>query len=192
VKPGRTRSTLLRLHAALVYVFLYAPIAVLVLYSFNRSVQTAAWKGFTTHWYSAAVNSQDLTEAARNSVLVAATTTALACVVGTMAALGLHRLGSRRGGATRGLLFLPIIIPEIVIGAAMLTFILSPTSRSPSPTSRSSSAPAWPASIRPSKRPPGTWGRPPPASSGGSSSRSCSPASSPRRCSSLHCPSTTM
>jgi spermidine/putrescine transport system permease protein len=125
VKPGRTRSTLLRLHAALVYVFLYAPIAVLVLYSFNRSVQTAAWKGFTTHWYSAAVNSQDLTEAARNSVLVAATTTALACVVGTMAALGLHRLGSRRGGATRGLLFLPIIIPEIVIGAAMLTFILS-------------------------------------------------------------------
>jgi spermidine/putrescine transport system permease protein len=130
--PGKTSSIFLRLHAALVYLFLYAPIAVLVLYSFNRSVQTAQWKGFTTQWYAVALKSDDLTEAALNSLLVAAATTAVAAVIGTMAALGLHRLASRRrdrkfssGSMTRALLFLPIVIPEIVIGAALLTFILS-------------------------------------------------------------------
>jgi ABC-type spermidine/putrescine transport system permease subunit II len=112
-----------------VYVFLYAPIAVLVVYSFNDSVQTAAWRGFTTRWYGVALRSGDLVEAAWSSVLVAGCTTAVAVVVGTTAALGLHRLGARRGvgggGTTRSLLFLPIVVPEVVIGAAMLTFIMS-------------------------------------------------------------------
>ena len=128
MRRGRMSSILLRAHAAFVYVFLYAPIVVLVVYSFNRSVQTAQWKGFTTKWYTVAVRSDDLTEAAVNSLLVAGTTTAVASVIGTMAALGLYRLGlggRRRGAMTRGLLLLPIVIPEIVIGAALLTFILS-------------------------------------------------------------------
>jgi spermidine/putrescine transport system permease protein len=110
-----------------VYLFLYAPIAVLILYSFNASIQTAAWKGFTTRWYGVALRSQELTEAARNSLIIAAVTTLNAIIVGTTAALGLHRLASRRrGGAmTRALLFLPIVIPEIVVGAALLTFFVA-------------------------------------------------------------------
>src|SRR5688572_33086932 len=129
MRQGRTSSVLLRLHAILVYVFLYAPIAVLVVYSFNDSVQTAAWRGFTIKWYGAALRSRDLVESAWTSVLVAGFTTAATVVVGTTAALGLHRLDTRRGvgggGTTRSLLFLPIVVPEVVIGAAMLTFILS-------------------------------------------------------------------
>ena len=64
----------------LVYAFLYAPILVLVLYSFNDSVQTAAWRGFTTRWYAAALRSNDLTESALTSVAVAGCTTAAAVV----------------------------------------------------------------------------------------------------------------
>ena len=132
---GRTTSRLLGLHAWLVYAFLYAPIVVLVVYSFNDSVQTAAWKGFTTRWYAAALRSDDLAEAARTSVLVAATVTLAATFVGTTAALGLHRLGARRrvggggggrgGAATRGLLFLPIVVPEIVMGAAFWISVIA-------------------------------------------------------------------
>jgi spermidine/putrescine transport system permease protein len=111
-------------------VFLYAPIAVLVAYSFNDSLQTAGWKGFTTRWYRTAWSSQDLFDAAINSALIAALTTCAATLVGTSAALGLHRLARRGGdrtggGMTRALLFLPMVIPEVVIGAAAMSMLIS-------------------------------------------------------------------
>jgi spermidine/putrescine transport system permease protein len=108
-------------HALFVYVLLYAPIAVLILYSFNASLQTAAWKGFTVRWYGVAMRSEDLTDAARNSVIIAVVTTLIAIIIGTTAALGLHRLAATGSGgtATRALLLAPIVIPEIVFGAAL-------------------------------------------------------------------------
>jgi spermidine/putrescine transport system permease protein len=112
----------LRGFAWLVYAFLYAPIAVLIIYSFNRSVQTTQWLGFTTQWYKQALGDDKLIESAAASLKIALWTTLAACVIGTMAALGLARLGDKRGGSTRALLFLPIVIPEIVIGASLLTF----------------------------------------------------------------------
>lgn len=115
----------LRGWAWLVYLFLYAPIVVLLVYSFNGSIQTAEWKGFTVRWYVKALRDRELIEAARNSLLIALITTLLATVVGTMAGMGLARLGSRGGTATRGLLFLPIVIPEIVVGASLFTFFVS-------------------------------------------------------------------
>lgn len=111
--------------AAGVYLFLYAPIAVLVAYSFNATVQTARWQGFTLHWYAKALRDRDLVESATNSLLVAGATVLLATVVGTLAGLGLHRLKPGRGDATRALLFLPIVVPEIVLGMALFTFFVS-------------------------------------------------------------------
>jgi len=117
---------LLAAHAWAVYLFLYAPIAILIVFSFNNEKQTAVWKGFTTQWYSALLDDRFIRTPVANSLIVAGASTAVATIVGTLAALGLARykliprpLGQ---GATRGLLMLPLVIPEIVVGAALLTF----------------------------------------------------------------------
>jgi spermidine/putrescine transport system permease protein len=111
---------LLATHGALVYLFLYLPIAVLVVFSFNAARQTAVWSGFTLDWYRRLLDDGPLLGAVRNSLEVAGTTTAVATVLGTLAALALGKSRSRR--ATQALLILPVIIPEIVLGAALVTF----------------------------------------------------------------------
>lgn len=112
---------LLAAHAALVYLFLYLPIAILVVFSFNAGRQTAVWEGFTLDWYHRLAEDGRLLGAVRNSLLVAGTTTLVSTVLGTLAALALaRRFRGRR--STEAALFLPVILPEVVLGAALLTF----------------------------------------------------------------------
>jgi spermidine/putrescine transport system permease protein len=113
---------LLAAHGALVYLFLYLPIAVLVVFSFNAARQTAVWDGFTLAWYRRLLDDAPLLGAVRNSLAVAACTTLAATVLGTLAALGLGRSLFRGRQASQALLLLPVIIPEIVLGAALVTF----------------------------------------------------------------------
>jgi spermidine/putrescine transport system permease protein len=115
---------LLAAHAALVYLFLWVPIAVLAVFSFNAGRQTAIWRGFTLDWYRRVLANEALLASVRNSLAIAALTTVIATVVGTLAALALRRTAVkvRGGGATLALLFLPMVIPEVVLGAALLTF----------------------------------------------------------------------
>ena len=122
--PPRWPRALLATHTAAVYLFLYTPIAVLVAFSFNGARQTAAWEGFTLSWYGEMLRDERLLGAVRNSLLIAALATALATVIGTMAALAFAPAGPRpaRGrGPTEVLLLLPVILPEVVLGAALLT-----------------------------------------------------------------------
>jgi spermidine/putrescine transport system permease protein len=118
VRPG----VFLRAHAGLVYLFLYAPIAILVLFSFNATSQTAVWQGFTLEWYRSLLGNDLILDAVRNSLIVGVATTVIATVFGTLVALALGRYTFRGQGLTKNLLYLPIIIPEIVIGAALVTF----------------------------------------------------------------------
>jgi spermidine/putrescine transport system permease protein len=119
---GSWSRRLLAAHAALVYTFLYAPIAILVVFSFNASRQTAFWAGFTLDWYRRLLGNAALFHAVRNSLLVAASATVLAVLAGTPAALALARYQTRAKRATQALLYLPVIIPEVVLGAALVTF----------------------------------------------------------------------
>jgi spermidine/putrescine transport system permease protein len=121
VRSGWSRR-LLAAHTALVYLFLYAPIAILVVFSFNASRQTAFWTGFTVDWYRRLMDNAALFQAVRNSLVVAGAATALAVLIGTPAALALARYPMRARRATQALLYLPVIIPEVVLGAALVTF----------------------------------------------------------------------
>lgn len=118
----KKRGGWLSLYAALVYGFLYAPIAVLVLFSFNRARQTAVWEGWTTEWYRSLAANDLIGAAVKNSLIVGVVSTAIATVLGTLVALALGRHRFPGEGATRQLLYLPVIIPEIVLGAALVTF----------------------------------------------------------------------
>lgn len=120
--PAAWERRLLGAHTFLVYLFLYLPIAVLVLFSFNAARQTAVWSGFTLDWYRKVAADEALLRAVGNSLLVAAVTTAAATLLGTLAALALARCEFRGRTATQALLYLPVVIPEIVLGAALVTF----------------------------------------------------------------------
>ena len=113
----------LRTLSLLFLAFLYLPIAVLVLYSFNAGNIVMVWTGFSTDWYTKAFANEDIRKAAMNSIIVAVSATAIATSCATLAALALARGGKFRGqGATVGIITLPLMVPEIVTAVAMLVF----------------------------------------------------------------------
>lgn len=104
-------------------VFLYLPIAVLALYSFNAGNIVMVWTGFSTDWYAKAFANEDIRKAAFNSLVVAVSATAIATTCATLAALALARGGRFSGqGVTFGIIVLPLMVPEIVTAVAMLVF----------------------------------------------------------------------
>jgi spermidine/putrescine transport system permease protein len=107
-------------HAALVYLFLYGPIAVLVVLSFNESGLPTAWTGFSTKWYGALAENEAILSSVTNTLIVAACSTLLATAIGTLLALGLEQ--GRRSNALDAFVFVPMIIPDIVLAIALLSF----------------------------------------------------------------------
>ena len=105
----------------LALVFLYAPIAVLVVYSFNASKLVTVWGGFSTQWYGVLFRDGPLIAAALVSLKVAVLSATIAGVLGTCAALALDRHGRFLGrGAYTGLLYAPMVMPEVITGLSLL------------------------------------------------------------------------
>ena len=107
-------------HLGLVYLFLYGPIAVLVVLSFNRAGLPTVWTGFSTEWYGKLLANQAILSAAGNTLIVAFFSTLIATTIGTLLAVGLERL--RPSVVLDGLVFVPMIIPDIVLAIALLSF----------------------------------------------------------------------
>jgi spermidine/putrescine transport system permease protein len=101
---------------SMVYLFLYAPIIVLVILSFNSSRFSTVWQGFSWRWYELAWRDKELIASLRMSLLIALATTLIATVIGTAAALALARYQFRFKQLAEAMVYLPVIIPEIVIG----------------------------------------------------------------------------
>ncbi len=114
------RRKLLNAYAVLVYFFLYAPIAVLILFSFNRSRLNATWTGFTLEWYGKLLHDRPIMEATGNTLLVALVATLASTVIGTAAALAMHRFRFWGKRVIEAVLYIPIVIPEIVMGVSLL------------------------------------------------------------------------
>jgi spermidine/putrescine transport system permease protein len=104
-----------------VYLFLYAPIVILVIYSFNSS-RYAIWEGFSWKWYAILLQDQLMLRALKNTLIVAVAATLASTVVGTIAALGMQRFEFRGKGLLDSLFYLPVIIPEIVMAASLVIF----------------------------------------------------------------------
>ena len=117
----KLRAPVLRAVTWLVYTFLYAPIVVLVVFSFNSERQTAVWKNYTLDWYRVLFRDELISHAVVNSLIVGVVATVVATVIGMMAGLAMARHGFPAKRATRSLLYLPVIVPEIVVGAALVS-----------------------------------------------------------------------
>ncbi|MGV1759945.1 ABC transporter permease [Rhizobium sp. A22-96] len=107
-----------------VYLFLYTPIALVVLFSFNAGRNASEFTGFSTQWYGRALSNTFLMEALRNSLIIAFTSAALAAIFGTMAAIGMERLGARTRAIFDGLFAAAIVVPGVVIGIATLVALV--------------------------------------------------------------------
>jgi len=117
-----SRTLWLRSWVTAVMVFLYAPLLVLMAFSFNNSKRNVVWRGFTTKYYEKAWNDSTLMEALGNSLTIAGLSTLFSLVLGTLAAIMLWRFRFPLKSATDGIMSLPIIVPEICMGVAFLIF----------------------------------------------------------------------
>lgn len=110
----------MRVFLSAVYLFLYAPIALVVVFSFNAGRSATQMTGFSLQWYGKALSNVFLTDALKTSLIVAFTSAALAAVFGTMAAMGMERLSPRLRALFDGMLAAAIVVPGVVIGIATL------------------------------------------------------------------------
>jgi spermidine/putrescine transport system permease protein len=132
VRAGKRAARLERLgeravfvYTGLVFAFLFLPIVIVVVYSFNAGRHVTELTGFSTQWYASAWSDRFLMNALRNSLTIAAITAVLATVLGTASALAMDRLGHRARAAFELLTYVAIIVPGIVIGIATLIFIVT-------------------------------------------------------------------
>ena len=116
------RRLWMRLVVGAIFLFLYAPIITLVIFSFNDSRRNVVWNGFTTKYYVKAFNNEGLIEAFTNSLTIAVMSTVISTIIGSMVALTLWRFRFPGKPAYEGFMALPIVVPEICMGVAMLVF----------------------------------------------------------------------
>lgn len=116
---GRARSVF-ALHTSLVYLFLYGPIVTLIVLSFNESGLPTTWTGFSTHWYVALAENETIRRTILNSLIVAFFVTLVSTAAGTLLALGLEK--GRPSTWLDSFVLVPMIIPDIVLAVALLSF----------------------------------------------------------------------
>ncbi len=102
------------------YVFLYLPIAVVVVMSFNASRNLFVWRGFSLDWYVSLFQNRAMLEGLGNTLIVAASVTAISTALGTLLAVGIHRY--TRGGLIRAFSIAPALLPDLLLGIGLLSF----------------------------------------------------------------------
>jgi spermidine/putrescine transport system permease protein len=115
----------MRIYATVIYLFLYTPIALIVLFSFNAGRHASDFRGFSVQWYGTAFSNRWVMEALGTSLIVAGTTAVLATVMGTSAALALQRVKGTLRAIFDGLTFIAIMIPGIVLGISTLIALVT-------------------------------------------------------------------
>jgi spermidine/putrescine transport system permease protein len=121
------KGRFLPIYTGLVIAYLFLPIAIMILFGFNdyRGRFNFTWQGFTLRWYRNLLDFPDLTLALRNSLAIAAISTLIATILGTLVALALTRYRFRGRSAMNLFVFLPMASPEIVLGAALLSLFVT-------------------------------------------------------------------
>ena len=110
-----------KLFVILVFAFLFLPIVVLVIYSFNSSSMNIIFENFTFDWYKELFNNNDLIESFINTLIVAGVSTVISTIIGTISAYGLYKYDFPFKNLINGLIYIPIVIPEIVLGISLLS-----------------------------------------------------------------------
>lgn len=119
-KAGKVGRFFSRLYAALLFVFLYAPIAVMIVYSFNAAKSLGTWGGFSLRWYEELFQDTEILHALSNTLSIAAISAVVSTVIGTAAAFGIHYMRRRSRNLVMNITYLPVLNPDIVTGVSLL------------------------------------------------------------------------
>lgn len=112
-----------KIYGILIYLFLFLPISVIVVNSFNATTSKPylSWKGFSLQWYAKIWENTELLSSFGNTMLIACVTTLISTVIGSLGAIGMYRYKFRGKKTIDALLYVPVVIPEIVLGISLLT-----------------------------------------------------------------------
>ena len=116
--------TIKKIYLGLVLFFMYAPILVLMVFSFNAAQSRNSWGGFTLDWYTRLLQSNDIMRALRNTLLVAVFSTIAAVIIGTLAAISLDKIDKRKRKVIMSISKLPVMMPDIVTGLTLMALFL--------------------------------------------------------------------
>ncbi len=117
-------SLWLRIYSIIIYGFIYTPIFILIIFSFNTQKLNTHWEGFTLHWYQVLFHDAQILLATRNTLMIAVISTLVATIIGTMAALAMYRYRFPLYNASETVMYIPIVIPEVVMGISLLVFFV--------------------------------------------------------------------
>lgn len=114
-----------RIYTALIFIFLYAPIATLMVLSFNASKTRAKWGGFTTKWYVSLFHNKDILNALSNTLIIALGSALIATVIGTIACIAMNSMHRRTKAIMMGITNIPMLNAEIVTGISLMLLFIS-------------------------------------------------------------------
>lgn len=119
------KNTMKNIYTALIFLFLYAPIATLMVLSFNASKTRAKWGGFTFKWYSSLFRNDEILEALGNTLLIAVVSALMATVIGTVACVAMVSMKKRSRTILMGITNIPMLNAEIVTGISLMLLFIS-------------------------------------------------------------------
>lgn len=113
-----------RIYLSLAYIFLYAPIILLIVFSFNSGKSTSSWDGFSLKWYSSLFDNQRILKALYYTIIVAVISSLISTVLGTISAIGIDRMTGWRKKAILNINYLPVLNPDIVTAISLMTLFV--------------------------------------------------------------------
>ena len=122
----RNNSFWLKIIAIIGFIFLYAPILTLIIFSFNKSKLVSVWSGFSTKWYVELFQNEQILQAAKLSLIIAAFSASVALILGTLAAIALTRYKRFRGKSLlTGMISAPLVMPDVITGLSLLLLFVT-------------------------------------------------------------------
>ncbi len=121
IAKAKTVNVFHNIYIGLLLAFLYIPILMVIIFSFNTSEMNIVFEGFTLNWYGTFFNNRTLMESLENTLIIAVASTVISVVIGTIGAVGLAKYEFKGKKIVDALLYVPIVIPEIVLGVALLS-----------------------------------------------------------------------
>lgn len=112
-------------YMVVVYAFLYAPILVLIVFSFNEGRTRGSWEGFSLIWYETLIEDEEILSAVKNTFIVAVVSTVISTFIGTMGAIGIDQMRSRSKGRILALNQIPVVNPDIVMAVGLMVLYRS-------------------------------------------------------------------
>ncbi len=119
------KTTAKKIYIILIFIFLYAPIATLMVFSFNKSRTRAKWGGFTFQWYLSLLGNREIMQALWNTLLIALISSLSAVVIGTVACIAINSMSKRRRAIIMGITNIPMLNADIVTGISLMLLFIS-------------------------------------------------------------------